>query len=278
MFEFDITETTTFWSHDEMVRLIRENNDRHKNLQDLNEAPWRRYVGKTMQLLYEGLPVGSFTFGGCDFQQDTPIWTYGFDSTTNKYKFRLDIENVLNGGHGAQAPLDLRIRPAGYDKSWKLSWRYKRDTGVKVLIPGIEIFVVDGDNRFENVVYTLWYTDFGEHGVKWLRNREPIVIRKHETYITIRCSAHMARGLGVEKSYHERTAASFVEDVMSDDEAAWIFADGYFEKQVLDEKDRTTGPAPARAPRPYRLSVMLAALQELAGAGYATGKSSTNDT
>lgn len=278
MFELPITETTTFWSHDDMVRLIRENNDRHKNLQDLNEAPYCRYVGLTMQLTYEGLPVGAFTFGGLDFHQDRPIWTYGFDGTTNKYKFRVDIENVVNGGHGAQAPLDIRIRPAGYDKSWKLSWRYKRDTGVRAVIPGIEIFLVDGDKRFENVVYTLWHTDFGEHGVKWLRNREPIVIRKHQTYITIRCSAHMARCWAVDKSYHYRDAKLFLEHIMSDDEAAWIFADGSFEKQVLHEKERTTGPAPARAPRPYRLGVMLAALQELAGAGYATGKSSTNDT
>ena len=292
MFELSIGATLTFWSHDAMVELIREHNDKFKNLQELNEAPWCDAVGSRLRVYYENVVVGEFEFGNVDYDQDTPSWQYVMDEN-RKYKFRLVIMNVWDGGHGAQAPRDIQIRPAGYDKSWKLAWRYKENKKSQYrVLPSIEIFRVDGENDVEykrysvdglqkdafgalwlkeapgHVVYTLHPADFvpyHESASKWLSEQEPIVINKHETYITIRASAHLARSWSVVESHHDRPGKFFREHIMSDDEAAWISRDNFMDKKRLDAKDAAKVPAaaPAHTPDPG-MHAMLATLQELA--------------
>jgi hypothetical protein len=263
MFEESIGATTTFWSHDEMVKMIRDNNDGFKNLQALNEAVTEEIKGVKMYVKYENVTVGVFEFGDLNFDQDTVTWKYAMDAT-NKYKFRLDIQNVY-GAHGAMVPREIQIKPEGYDKSWKMSWRYKRDTGASTVIPGIELFWVDGDMQFEHLIYTLWHTNFGQYGEKWLRNNEPIIIEKHETYITIRCSAHMSSHWSIMKSYHDRNPQEFLQHVMSDDEAAWIFGDSAYAVKKTETRPAT---APRQGPRPgpgaRRMGAMLATLRHLA--------------
>jgi len=259
MFDESICATTTFWSHDEMVKLIRDNNDQFKNLQELNEDVHEEIKGVKMYVTYENVVVGVFEFGDLNFDQDNVSWSYALDAT-QKYKFRLDIRNV-HGAHGGMVPREIQIKPEGYDKSWKMSWRYKRDTGTNTVIPGIELFLVDGDKEFEHLIYTLWHTNFGQYGEKWLRNKEPIIIEKHETYITIRCSAHMSNHWSMMQDYHDRNPDLFLQHVMSDDETAWIFGDTGYVARTMETRPAT---APRAGPGVRRMRFMLATLQQLA--------------
>ena len=267
-----ISDTTTFWRQTAFV-------------QDVNQELFCEPEETHLNVMRGREKVGEFLFGrNFDFSQDTPTWQAQIDAQTGTFKYRLDIQNVWEGGHGAQAPRDIQIRPAGYDKRWKLAWRYTQNKSKYSVLPSIEIFRVDGENDVEykkysvhgsqkdafgalwlkdapeHVVYTLRPADFGPYVVQaldWLRNEEPIGIHKHETYITIRASAHLARSWSTIKSYGDRPPKFFREHVMSDDEAAWISRDNYIVKKKLDALDaQHAGPAGMHA--------MLGALEQLA--------------
>ena len=269
-----ISDTTTFWRQDAFV-------------QDVNQQLLCMPEDAQLNVMCGSEKVGEFHFGrNFDFSQDNPTWKAQIDAQTGTYKYRLDIQNVWNGGHGAQAPRDIQIRPAGYDKSWKLAWRYKENTSKYSVLPSIEIFRVDGENDVEyktynlrkmkdvfsalwlkdaaeHVVYTLRPADFGPYVVQalqWLRNHDPIGIHKHETYITIRASAHLARSWSTIRSYGDRPPKFFLEHVMSDDEAAWISRDNDSDKERLDAQNaQHTGRV-----QPAAMHAMLGALEQLA--------------
>jgi hypothetical protein len=266
-----ISDTTTFWRQDAFV-------------QDVNQELFCEPEETDLKVMRGREKVGEFLFGrNFDFSQDTPTWQAQIDAQTGTFKYRLDIQNVWAGGHGAQAPRDIQVRPAGYDKSWKLAWRYTENKSKYSVLPSIEIFRVDGENDVEYKTYylpkmkdgfeALWLTDAPEHVVytlkpadfrpyevqalQWLRNHEPIDIHKHDTYITIRASAHLARSWSTIQSYGDRPPKFFREHVMSDDEAAWISRDNYIVKRKLDALDaQHAGPAGMHA--------MLGALEQLA--------------
>ena len=267
-----ISDTTTFWRQDAFV-------------QDVNQELFCKPEETHLNVMRGIEKVGEFLFGrNFDFSQDTPTWQAQIDAQTGTFKYRLDIQNVWEGGHGAQAPRDIQIRPAGYDKSWKLAWRYKRNESVCSVVPSIEIFQVDDEKDVQykkysvdgwqkdafgalwlkdfpgHVVYTLRPADFGpyvDQALQWLTNAEPIGIHKHDTYITIRASAYLARSWRTIQSYGDRPRKFFYEHVMSDDEAAWISRDNYIVKKKLDALDtQHAGPAAMHA--------MLGALEQLA--------------
>lgn len=287
MFSVGIGETTTFWSEAELVQLIRDKNPKMSTLESLNEEPVFSIEGVSGILTYEKVIVGEFHFGNMDYAEDFPTWKAQLDARTNKWKFRLDFVNNYSRG-GVRIPPDIQIRPVAYDKGWKLAWRYKKEEESKYMVlPGIEIFRVDADKDVEykthtidgfhtfsnhwlkedveNLIYTLHPAHLGQYGSQWLREKEPIVIQKHDTYITIRASAHLARSWSVVKGYHDRPGQFFREHIMSDDEAAWISPDDYYKKKHLDTWHNTTpGLGPEAHVSGGTVDALLATLHELA--------------
>jgi len=248
MFYQDVGNTTTFWSEEELERLIKSKQPQYI-FDNMNESFECQGGVGCIYLFYGYDKVGEFGLGhNFDSREDMPQWQELYDENTNKRKFRLYIANKYGPG-GTQAPADIRIRPLQYDQSWKLAWKYKEGDENQ-----IEIFRVKGENNFEseNVIYTLSSNDFNANGVWWLQNRFPIVIQKHKTYITICASAHLKRfwQQQVADQWHK---PAYDRHVMSDDEAAWIERDI---RQVAQHATAVGGLAPVKA--------MLGALQALA--------------
>jgi hypothetical protein len=128
----------------------------------------------------------------------------------------------------------------------KLAWQYKGDT--------IEIMSVQGSTLPGTVIYTLRHTDFEENGVWWLKNRYPIVIDKHRTYITVRASAHLKRTWLAKIADHE--PGIYDRHVMSADEEAWVADDEWRVLRIYLQPARRAGQVGI-------MNAKLAQLQEL---------------
>ena len=248
---YTIAETTTFWSQDELVALVR-NRRPDFDFENMNK-PFKCTPGSDCLILqYGGVKVGEFGFGSnYDYDEDMPKWE------EENGKFRVYIGN-FHGYRGTQAPENIHIRLRGYDTSMKLGWKYTKNKDSQD--PEIEIFRVDDDNLFKanNVVYTLRHTDFNANGKWWMDARNPIVIQKHNMYVTICASAHLKRTWAGELADRARTLAQCVSYIMSDDEVAWISRDN---PSVLRSFIRKYPSAPAE---PDTVGALLATLHELA--------------
>jgi len=255
MFYQDVGNTTTFWSEQDLENLIKSKQPQYIFDNSNKSFDCIGGVG-CIYLKYGSDLVGEFGFGhNFDSREDIAKWQELYDASTNKRKFRLYFANNYGPG-GTQAPADIHIRPLQYDQSWKLAWKYKAKDEME-----IEIFRVEDENNFEseNVIHTLSSSDFNANGVSWLRNRSPIVIQKHKTYITICASAHLKRfwQQQVADQWHK---PAYDIHVMSDDEAAWIERDNIIVlrnlQQVPQHATAVGGLAAVKA--------MLGALQALA--------------
>ena len=179
MFDYLIDTTTTFWSEDELVALIRENDPEFVLKESGNFWLSFRYTkerGNECLLKYKFKTVGEFNFASFDWGEDTPTWERQMDTQTGKSKYRLYIQNR----NDSEAPPDIHIRPDGYNPAMQMAWKYgKNEEGLNV----IEIFRVEDEQR--HLIYTLTSTDFKSSDYSWLKARNPIVIHKHRGYITI---------------------------------------------------------------------------------------------
>lgn len=223
MVEKVVTATTTFYSQDDFV------NFEHPGVLDPNLK--FNFLSRNGQyyLQYGKDDVAHFSFDNpIDFVEDYVGWEEQLDTTTNKFKFRLDIKNAYRGDPSVMPPVDIWIRPDGYDPAWQLVYKYK-----KMEIAGreqnvIEISRLEGRTFF--LVDTVQATDLKWRGVLWLQERKPIVMHKHATYITIRASAHLAR-LAIFRHHTfswsdpDRTFEYYK---MSPQETAWISPDQDF--------------------------------------------------
>ncbi len=181
---------------------------------------------------YGGKQVGELGFGSnYDYEEDMPKWE------EQNGKFRLYIGNY-HGFRGTLAPRAIEIRPGAYDSSMKLGWKYKYNAAE------IDIFRVDGDNtlKAENVIYTLSRNDFDTNGEWWLDAFNPIVIQKHQTYVTICASAHLSRSWAGELADHRRTLAECKRYIMSADEVAWIEQDASMVLRRFERRLRLDNP------------------------------------
>jgi len=175
-------------------------------------------------LEYGGVKAGELGFAAnFDYDEDMPGWA------ERNGKFRVYIAN-FHGRKGTRAPREIPIRPRAYDSSMRLGWKYKDNDA-----PEIDIFWVDSDDLLkpENVIYTLRGNDFDTNGAWWLNACNPIVIQKHESYITICASAHLTRTWAGELADRGRTRASCKRYIMSADEVARISGDDWAAYQTL---------------------------------------------
>ena len=254
MFTYTIEKTTTFFSQDELVDMIREKNPDIK-LENFNEQfimkdSATQAGGVQWFLQYECINVGEFLFP-CSFEykEDKPMWKTQLGAD-NKIKYKLDIVNWHPVAYGGiEAPADIYIKPLAYSQFSKLAWSYVPYEKVDCVI---EIFEVkDGHQHW---IYTLTSTDFARHDKSWLKSRKPIVIEKHQTYITIRPSASLNRMWGVHESYVGNT--NFIGYTMSEDETAWISPD-------VPRIARQFLKAPSDTANQASMQVMLAQLGQL---------------
>jgi hypothetical protein len=247
---YTVSLTTTFFSQVELVALVRLRRPTF-DFEIMNKHFSCSGGRDTLILEYGGVKGGELGFGSnYDFEEDMAKWE------EQNGKFRLYIGNY-HGFRGTQAPRDVQIRPAAYDSSMKLGWKYKDNAAE------IDIFRVDGDNKLkaENVIYTLSRNDFDRNGKWWLDACNPIVIQKHETYVTICASAHLSRSWAGELGDKRRTLAQCKGYIMSADEVAWIENDASmvlrrFERKLRSAKPRGVGGGAVHA--------MLATLRHLA--------------
>lgn len=243
-----IGTTTTFWSQQDLVKLVCEKNPTLQ-LQEVNEefsldfeSTQKCQEGMLCYLKYGNVRVLEFVFGGIDFKVDWPKWEELFDKT-NTFKYRLYINNKPSwcGSEGSRPPVTIYIRPDQYDPGAQLEWRYEKNEEGRLQSPhAIEICRVDGDAR--QVIHTLRGEDFGSRGENWLSNVKPIVMQKHETYILICPSDHFARAWDILKSYTRDSwldpVPNFRKYTMSQDETAWISKDSEYIKRYIFKDTR----------------------------------------
>jgi hypothetical protein len=139
----------------------------------------------------------------------------------------------------------------------ELGWKYNDNAAE------IDIFRVDGDNtlKAENVIYTLSRNDFDTNGEWWLKACNPIVIQKHETYVTICASAHLSRSWAGELADRRRTLAQCKGYIMSADEVAWIENDASMVLRRFERRLRLANPPGVEG---GGVHAMLATLRHLA--------------
>lgn len=245
---YGIHETTTFWSEQQLVELLRVENPAII-LGGLNE-PFSIVFSLTPEqgpqwfLKYGKVRVLELLFSGATFNEDWPELEQLFDKDANTHKFKLCVENRSHwyGSEGSAPPVDIQIRPEGYNAAWQLAWQYARAADGQ---PTIEIARVEGGKVF--IIHTLRGSDLGAHvdrtftpdgeelaperagGAEWLSKRKPILMSKHWSYITISMNAHLARKWDVEKGYSRENWSDpvprFQSYTMSPAETAWISND-----------------------------------------------------
>ena len=232
MFDYPINETTTFWSEDELVELIREKDQdfvlkegKKFSIRE-NLLPKQNFESNLYQcfLRYNYKEVLEFVFSGSfHWWEDDPTWEQQLDTNTQKPKFRLYIGNrhpVVNISGATEAPADIHICPDGYSPAMQMAWQYNTNQeGHNV----IELFRVEDGQR--HLIYTLTSTDFKSSDDSWLKARKPIAIHKHRSYITIRLSAHLARTWSIHESY--KANVKYTGYTMSADETAWVSDDDW---------------------------------------------------
>jgi hypothetical protein len=205
------------WSDDQLLTMAGV------DLKDENKRFLFQPAGAAYNLLYGNVKIGEFNVGpSFDYQRDTAVWEEQYDTTTNKFKFRLEVLNQMGRG---RAPTDIRIKPAQYDPAWRLAWRYRTIEIEGTEQRAIEIARLDG--RTFHVIDMLQKTDFDAKGEKWLRESNPITFHKHQTYITIHASDYMAYCWSVVRTPEKWSDAWPVRNayLMSEQEAAWISRD-----------------------------------------------------
>ena len=208
-------QTTTFYSRDELVEMVHRRRPGF-DFENFNKSFDCSGGPDCLVLEYGGVKVGELGFAAnFDYDEDMPGWD------ERNGKFRVYIGNC-HGYRGTRAPQAIPIRPTAYDSSMRLGWKYKDN-----YVPEIDIFWVDSDDLLkpENVIYTLRSNDFDTNGERWLNALSPIVIQKHESYITICASAHLKRTWAGELSDFNRTRGNCKRYIMSADEVAWISGD-----------------------------------------------------
>lgn len=252
-----LAQTTTFYTQDELVKMVH-NRRPGFDFENMNKTFSCSGGADCLILQYGGVKVGELGFSSnYDYDEDMPKFE------EHNGKFRVYIAN-FHGYRGSQAPFAVPIRPEAYNTSMKLGWKYK-DTDD----PEIDIFRVDDDNLLkpENVIYTLRRNDFDTNGQWWLNNCNPIVIQKHQTYISICASSHLKRSWAGQLADRWRTRASCKCYIMSPDEVAWISDDDWRAlkhfrlanaPQALGGQLHTQAPA-----QPHTLSRMLGLLREI---------------
>lgn len=125
IFYQDVGNTTTFWSQEHLVKLIKMK-QREYDFHNMNESFVCQGGVGCIYLMYGYDKVGEFGLGhNFDSREDIPKWQELYDESTNQMKFRLYIANNYGAG-GTQAPADIHIRPLHYDKSWKLGWKLRK--------------------------------------------------------------------------------------------------------------------------------------------------------
>lgn len=245
IFSVSIGKDASFWSQDELLTMAG------LDLKDENKNFYFRPGAQTCNLFYGYNKIGEFSVGPYfDFGRDRVVWEEQYDATTNKFKFRLEVVNWKGQG---SAPGDVRIKPAEYDPAWRLAWRY---TAQNV----IEIARLEG--RDFHVIDVLQTKDFDVNGQKWLNERNPITLHKHQTYITIHASDYMTSLWSMRYTPEKWSDPwpKYHSYLMSEKEAAWISRD--LESHAKSLATRTLPQSADMSAT--RLQGMLATLHQLA--------------
>lgn len=212
--------TTTFWSEDEIMGLIRAKDP------DFNFDAQRRYRfrlqeqfvkgwGVLFYLYYNDIQCAELLFPAIfEDWEDRPSLQHLFDETTQSYKYRLRVENRGKAVNNMffQAPIDVNVRPARYDARAKLAWEY-----VDVDATHLELRI--SEVRWDGNVglCRMPIATLSPPENLW-QLKPPIVIVKHKTYFTVSPSINLKRTLWFQNRRTDR-------GVMSDAETAWISDD-----------------------------------------------------
>lgn len=269
--EFCIEDTTTFWSEQDLVKLIREKNPTLQ-LKEVNEAFSLEFALDSEEpfikcfLKYGRVRVLDFFIRYINFREDLPEWRRIYNASTNTHTYRLFINNRpdWSGTEGSKPPDTIYIKPEGYQASDQLAWQYHAIGKQKNKQNYIEIMQMNGTQQ-GHLLHTLGSADFGSFDNewrKWLRDGKSIVMLKHTDYIAICPSAHLSRKLSFEKESGSMTGPRirYFSHVMSAEETAWVSSNEWSGMRNFPETAPTMPPPAAAGP----LTAMLGALQALA--------------
>jgi hypothetical protein len=227
--EFCIEDTTTFWSEQDLVKLIREKNPTLQ-LKEVNEAFSLEFARDSEEpfikcfLKYGSVRVLDFIIQYINYREDYPEWQKKYNASTNTHTYRLFINNRPSwcGTEGEKPPDTIYIKPEGYQALDQLAWQYHAIKKQNY----IEIMQMNG-TREGRLLHTLGSADFGSFGDqwrKWLRDGKSIVMLKHYAYIAICPSAHLTRKRNFEKESGSMMGPRirYFSHVMSAEETAWV--------------------------------------------------------
>jgi hypothetical protein len=210
--------------------------------------------------------VFEFDFANFRGRVDAPQWEIQIDETTQQYKYKLHIANAedlteADFAHieGHPPPDDLAQRPTGYNPAWQLGWRYSAHEGQNI----IQIFRVDGGATL--VIHTLRPENFTFGGAQdWFRQRLPIVLHKHKTYVLVCPSLWLARANEVRKGYSPDKLTDprvdFYSYTMTAKETVWVSEDDAVAVSWVEHHARRA----ERKRKAEYLAAMLAWLHEVA--------------
>ena len=212
--------TITFWSEDEIMGLIRAKDpdfpfDVHRRYRFGLQEEFVKGWGVQCYLYYNDIKCAELLFGAIfEVYEDKPRLEHLFDETTQSYKYRLRIENrgEVFDNMFFRAPMDVNVRPAGYDARAKLAWEY---VDVDATHLELQIYEVRAEGKVR--LCRLPIATLSPPANLW-QLKLPIVIVKHKTYFTMSPSTHHKRTLWYQNRVTNRGS-------MSDAETAWISND-----------------------------------------------------
>jgi hypothetical protein len=212
--------TITFWSEDEIMGLIREKDpdfpfDVQRRYRFRLQEEYVKGWGILFNMYYNDIQCAELLFTAIfEVWEDRPSLQHLFDETTQSYKYRLRIENRGQAIDNMlfQAPMDVNVRPAGYNARAKLAWEY-----VHVDATHLELRIYEVRPEGKVGLCRLPIATLSPPENLW-QLKPPIVIVKHKTYFTVSPSINLKRTLWYQNRVTDR-------GVMSDAETAWISPD-----------------------------------------------------